>query len=109
MTVEQNKAIVRQLLETAWNTGNLSPMEAHPGLHEIMPTMQQVKDSGAKPTIMETFGEGEWVAVRMLTDLPPTLNIPGMPGAGGKMEVIQMFRVVDGIIVKQHSQAGRIE
>jgi len=110
MSAEQNKAIVRQIFEAVWNTGDLSLMEAHPGLHEIMPTVQRAIDAGIgkQPSFMEIIGEGEWVAVRMLNDLPQTGEFMGAPATGGKMEIIQLVRVVDGVIVKQHSQAGQV-
>lgn len=111
MSTQENQALVRQLLETIWKTSDLSLMEVHPGLHELMPTIQRIMDSGTniRPTLMEMFGEGEWVAARMLTELPSMMDNSGMPSAGRKLEVIQMFRIADGIILKQHSQAGQIE
>ena len=42
MNAEERKQLVRQLMEEAVTSGDLEPLQAHPGLHEIIPTLQRV-------------------------------------------------------------------
>lgn len=108
---EQNKALVREVLDRAWS-GDLSVLEEHPGMHEIIPFMTAASQMAEvhSRTIHEQLADGEWVITRSITESTINQDVMGV-AAGTRIttEAISMHRVVDGVIVKQHTQGGRID
>ncbi|MCA9906611.1 MAG: ester cyclase, partial [Anaerolineae bacterium] len=81
---------------------NLEPLQAHPGLHEIIPTLQRVLPtlSNRAVTFPLQFADGEWVATRAIHS-----GIHTETGSRIEYEVLMFNRIVDGVIVQQHSVA----
>lgn len=113
MSAETSKAVVRQVFEAVWASNDLSPMEAHPGLHEVIPFMRHLMSAMTEPKIAieQQLCEGDWVATRLTLEANHSGELMGRPATGERVknEVIMFHRVVNGIIVEQHSQGGRIE
>ena len=108
---EKNKAIVKDIWERAWG-GDLSGFEEHPGLHELLPTIRAMAaiEADETNTIHEMLADGDWVIARFTSEMTLRQAAMGME-AGSHMvfETIAMYKVVNGVIVKQHSQGGRID
>lgn len=107
---EQNRRLVEDVLEQ-WFDGNLEVMEEHPGLHELIPNMKMLQEVSELESwqLHEMLTDGDWVVVRVTsqsTVLQDYMNYKA--GEHVSSEFIGMYRVVDGVIVKQHSQGGRI-
>jgi predicted SnoaL-like aldol condensation-catalyzing enzyme len=100
MSIEANKAVLWQLVQEL-EQGNLSVLDQHPGLNEVRPMLTELlaaQGAGViQQRIEEVIAEGDWVACRII-------RTGGPFGAG--VEELAMFKVVDGTIVKQHSQGG---
>ena len=108
---EKNKALVKDILERGW-AGDLSGFEEHPGLHELLPTIRAVSSMNADSTntLHELLADGDWVIARFTSEM--TLNEEAMGMEAGShlvFETIAMYKVVNGVVVKQHSQGGRID
>ena len=100
MSAEENKAIVRRVLEALYQ-GDLTVLDEHPGLEEIRATVEYAqRQQGERPTltIEQLIAQDDCVAAR-------TTWSGGSAGEGG-MEAILLYQVADGKIVKQHSQVG---
>ena len=112
MTPEQNKQFVRQFIEEVVTTGNTDPMHQHPGLREIIPTISRMAQtlSDRSVSFPLQIAEGEWVALRAVFRGKHTGNAFGTEATGHEVEyeVLMFNRVVDGIIVQQHSQADLV-
>jgi hypothetical protein len=102
MSIEENKAVVRRLAEEL-DRGNLDILKEHPGLDEVRPMLMQLlaaRQAGQiQERVEEMIAEGDWVAVRAIRTGGPF---------GDGIEEIAMLKIVDGHIVKQHSQGGPI-
>ncbi len=107
MTTEQNKALVRAVLEES--VQDMDIMREHPGLHEVMPmiSLSREASSDVQVTITLIFAEGDWVETRSVYSGTMTGAFMGIPPTGKafEYEVLAFNQVVDGKIVKQHSQA----
>lgn len=101
MSAEENKALVRHVLETLFR-GDFTPFDEHPGLAEIKQTLTQaaamMRDNPPTASIEQLIAEGEWVAAR-------SVFRGGIFGETG-FEALGFYQVVDGKIVKQYSQDG---
>ncbi|MCC6613716.1 MAG: ester cyclase [Anaerolineae bacterium] len=106
MNAEERKQLVRQLIEEAITSGHLEPLQAHPGLHEIIPTLQRVLPtlSNRSVSFPLQFTEGEWVATRTIHS-----GVHTETGARIEYEVLMLNRVVDGVIIQQHSVADLMQ
>lgn len=110
MSAEQNKALVRQVLQEAWH-GNLDILKDHPGMYEIIPFITQMRDSVefSRQEIVHQLADGDWVITRFVSSVTHVKDFMGMPdGAQAEVETIMMHCVQNGKIVEQHSQGGRI-
>ena len=100
MSTDENKAVLHRLMQELAQ-GNLDILNEHPGLDDVRPMLMQLLDLRKTMTIQEQIeemiAEGDWVAVRVI-------RIGGPFGDG--VEEIAMCKIVDGKIVKQHSQGG---
>lgn len=100
MSTDENKAVLHRLMQEL-EQGNLDILNEHPGLDEVRPMLMQLLDLRKTTTmqeqIAEMIAEGDWVAVRVIRT--------GGPFSEG-VEEIAMCKIVDGKIVKQHSQGG---
>jgi predicted ester cyclase len=109
MTSEQNKQLVRQLIEKVLTSGNTDSLRQHPGLHETIPTIERVIQNLSERSVSFPLqiAEGEWVAMRAVFRGTHTGNTFGAEATGNQVEyeVLIFNRVVDGVIVQQHSQA----
>ncbi len=103
MSIDENKAVVRRLVQEL-EQGNLAILDQHPGLDEVRPMLMQIlaayQAGMIQQRIEEVIAEGERVALRVI-------RTGGPFGAG--VEELAMLQIVDGHIVKQHSQGGPIE
>jgi len=111
MNTEKMKQIVRHLMQEGV-TGNLEPMLAHPGLQEIIPTVQHLNANthDRQLQIPLQFGQGNWLATIQRTSFVSTGQIFGdiPPGKKLSYELITFGRFEGDKIVKQHSQADVI-
>jgi hypothetical protein len=102
MSIEENKAVIRRLTEEL-ECNNLTILDEHPGLDEVRPMLLQLlaaRQAGiVQERTEEIIAEGDWVAVRVI-------RTGGSCGDG--VEEIALVKIVDGHIVKQHSQGGPI-
>ena len=112
MSAEQNKAVVCHVLNELWKE-NFGIADKHPGIQEVVPFIQHIHQamSDSQHEIVQQFADGEWVATRQITEATHTGNFMGMPPTGERIrsETLMFHRVVNGFIVKQHSQGGRID
>ncbi len=110
MSTEENKALVRHILEEV-NSGNLAIMKDHPGLREAIPHIKSMVEARAdtKAEIAQQLADGDWVVTRLLLSGVLTKEFLGTPaGTPYASETILLYKVVNGKVVEQHSQAGRI-
>jgi len=102
MSTEENKAVLRRLNEEL-DRGNLAILDQHPGLDEVHPMLMQLLEARHSGLIQERteeiIAEGDWVVVRVIRTGGPF---------GDGVEEIAMLKIVDGHILKQHSQGGPI-
>jgi predicted ester cyclase len=112
MSAEENKAVVMRVNE-AVNRHDLDALDEHPGLHEtktfLTGLFQAVPDMQA--TIEELVAEGEWVAVRRIARGTQRGEWQGMAPTGRPhtVEVLAMYRVVNGRIVTAYTQGHMLE
>ncbi len=112
MSVEENKAVVTRVDE-AVNRRDLDALDEHPGLHEakkfLAGLFQAVPDM--QTTIEEMVAEGEWVAVRRIARGTQRGEWQGMAPTGRPhtVEVLGMYRVVDGHIVTAYANGHPLE
>ena len=100
MTTEDRKQIVRQVMQDVITMCSTDPMLKHPGLHEIIPTTERSMQflSDRTVTIPLQFCDGEWVATQAIFS-------GTHDGQRVEYEVLSFNRVVDGVIIQQHSVA----
>ncbi len=110
MTPEERKQLVTSMIEDRLKAGSTDGMEEHPGLREIIPTVERVSQalSNRSVSFPLVICEGEWVAVRAVFSGTHVGDLFGNPATGKHLEyeVLMFNRVVDGKIVKQHSVAN---
>ena len=49
MNTEQMQQIIRHNMQESF-AGNLKPLEAHPGLHEVIPTVRYIIENTYRPS-----------------------------------------------------------
>lgn len=112
MSTEQNKAVVRHVLSELWN-GNFAIADEHAGIQEIIPFIQHIHGAMTNSVheLVQQVADGEWVASRFVTEATHSGVFMGMPPTGERVlsETLMFHRVVNGIIVEQHSQGGRVD
>jgi hypothetical protein len=111
MSAEQNKALVRHLLEEVWR-GNLDILNQHPGMHDSILFLKQLAESVdfSKREMVQQLTDGDWVVTRFVSAGTNIKDFMGMPvGMYVQMEMILMHQIQNGMIVKQHAHGGRIE
>jgi len=112
MSVEENKAVVRRVNE-AVNRHDLDALDEHPGMHDTKKLLtglfQAVPDMQA--TIEELIAEGEWVAVRRIARGTQRSEWQGLAPTGRPhaVEVLAMYRVVNGRIVTAYTHGHMLE
>ena len=110
MSMEQNKALVRHVLEEIWH-GKLDILNDHPGMHESIPFLTTLFSSVkfSRHEIMQQIAERDWVITRFEADGTTIKDFMGTPaGTSSQVETLMIHRIQDGIIVEQHAQGGRI-
>lgn len=112
MSAQHNQAVVRQLFKAVWASSDLSLMEAHPGLNEVIPFMRQLMSAMTEPEIAfeQQLSDGDWMVTRLILEANHSGEFMGRPATGERVknEVIMIHRVMNGVIVEQYSQGGRI-
>ena len=112
MSTEQNKALVRQLMEEVMNRGNISLVDEimppdfvdHEGAPGLPPTREGFKQSvpmlrsgipDFNATIDDVVAEGDKVVIRMTWRGTQTGEFMGMPPTGKSISVgvIDIFRI----------------
>jgi len=107
MSVEQNKAIIVRFGK-AMDEQDWAVLDTHPGLAEHKPFYQYL--FAAFPDLRgrtETMvAEGEWVTERLTVSGTQKGEFLGIAPTGRKAswEVIAMYRLADGKVVKHHAQ-----
>lgn len=108
MNTEKMKQIIRHLMHEGV-AGNLEPTLAHPGLQEIIPTIQHLNANtrDRQLQIPLQFAQGDWVATIQRMSYIATGQIFGdiQPGQHASYEVITFAHFEGDEIVQQHSQA----
>jgi predicted ester cyclase len=110
MSAEQNKTVVRHMMEELWH-GNLDVLNEHPGMHETIPFITKLFDSVdfSRHEVVQQLSDGDWVVTRFLSTGTHTKEFLGTPaGAHVHLETIMMHRVQNGKIVEQHTQGGQL-
>jgi predicted ester cyclase len=108
MAAEEPTAVARQL-EEAFNRHDAGFYDTHPGLTPAKAFYEQLwaafPDMRATPET--TIADGGWIAQRLVVSGTMRGDFMGMPATGkhATYEVITMFRVEDGTIVKYYAQA----
>ena len=119
MSTEQNKALVRQLVEEVFNRGNVSRVDEfmapdfvdHEGVPGYPPTREGFKQSipmlrsgmpDFNATIDDVVAEGDRVVIRMTFRGTQTGEFMGMPPTGKSISVgvIDIFRIAGGKVVE---------
>lgn len=82
MSAEQNKAVVRHMLEDLWS-GNLGVLNDHPGLHESIPVITELMNSVdfSSREIVQQLANGDWVVTRLLSTGVHKRDFMGAPAA----------------------------
>lgn len=108
MTSEEKKALVRDLLHAM----DIDQAREHPGLVETIPTLQMLSAafSDTEIEIPLQICEGDWIATRAVFHQTHSGPFMGQPPTNRRVknEVLFFHRVVDGVIVQQHSQADSV-
>ena len=61
-------------------------------------------------TVHEQIAEGNWVTTRVVTETGVLQDVEGMQAGDVVItEAIMMHKVENSVIVKQHSQGGRVD
>ncbi len=110
MSTEENKALVRHILEEI-GRGNLAIMNDHPGMREALPHIKLMREArpDTKADIAQQLADGDWVVTRLLLSGVLAKEFMGTPaGTHYASETILLHKVVNGKVVEQHSQAGRV-
>jgi steroid delta-isomerase-like uncharacterized protein len=127
MSTEQNKAVVRQLIEEVMNRGNISLVDEimppdfvdHEGVPGLPPTREGFKQSvpmlrsgipDFNATIDDVVAEGDRVVIRMTWRGTQTGEFMGMPPTGKSISVgvIDISRIAEGKIVEHWGLADMI-
>ena len=110
MSTEQNKALVRHVLEETWR-GNLDILNDHPGMHETIPFITALTASVkfSRQEIVQQLTDGDWVITRFVSQGKVLKDFMGVPaGTENQVETIMMHLIQNGTIVEQHAQGGPI-
>ena len=129
MTIEENKALVRRLINEIWN--NLATLPgideviapdfvfnyAFPGMTPNRDTYKQVMKVYAQgfpdwhTTIDDLFAEGDKVAVRSTNTVTHTGEFMGFPPTGKQATatMISIFRIQDSTIVEEWSVTNQLQ
>ncbi|MCA1668177.1 MAG: ester cyclase [Thermomicrobia bacterium] len=109
METEENKVVVRRLLEAIWD-GDLAALDAHPGLQDMRRMLPIVRtafpDFGG--TIERQIAEGDTVATHALchgTHRGPFMGI-APTGKRVSFQSVSLDRVVGGTVVQRNSELG---
>lgn len=110
MTPEELKQFTISMIEEGVKTGNIDAMREHPGLQEIIPTVEQQAQALSDRSVRFplVICEGEWVACVAVFTGTHTGDFFGNPPTGKRIEyeVLMFNRLVDGKVVKQYSAAN---
>lgn len=109
MDTENLKQIVRHMVQEAF-VGNFAPMEAHPGMQDILPTVRYVLEhtNDHQVSFPLQFSDGEWVATiqRHAYVANERMFNTVEPGQSLRYEVLSFNRFKGNAIAQQHSQAN---
>ena len=109
MTNEEQMTLVKELILSR----DVEAARQHPGLAEEIPMLEMLATafSDVKAEIPLQFCDGDWVATQAIYHQTHTGTFMGIPATNKriKTEVLMFHRVVDGVIVQQHSQANSAE
>ncbi len=123
MSTEENKALVRRLIEAlnerVWPSGDFStanalispryvyhdpanPITGHEGFHQLVDTYRTAFPD-TRFTIDEQIAEGDRVLTRMTARGTHTGPLMGVPASGRPVEVsiLTLMRVVDGRVMEE--------
>lgn len=110
MSPEEMKALVNHVMDEMF-AGNLAVLDEHPGMQEVIPMVQASLEvsTDVRHEIAQQLVDGDWVVTRLLRSFVQTQDfMGGQAGEHIQLEIITLCQIQDGVIVKQHSQAGRI-
>ena len=109
MTNEEKMSMVKELILSR----DVESARQHPGLAEEIPMLQMLATafSDVEVGIPLQFCDGDWVATQAIYHQTHTGSFMGIPPTNKriKTEVLMFYRVVNGRIVQQHSQANSAE
>ena len=113
MSVETNKAVIRDLLEGVNGaTAHGGTLDAHPGMADMQPfiAMMSAAFADIHCEVKELLGEGDWVACRTIWRGTHRGEFMGIPATGRTVEweVILTYRFADGKIVEHHGQGDTL-
>jgi predicted ester cyclase len=111
MAMEENKAIVRRILE-ALDQKNFAALKEHPGLHQTVERQPWIRAAfpDLQTTVEHQIAEGDTVATRATlrgTHLGPFMGV-APTNKQLTWSVLLMDQVVDGKIVLHHANADWI-
>ncbi len=109
MSTEENKVVVRRLLQAIWD-GDLDALDPHPGLQDMRRMLPLVRaafpDFGG--TIERQIAEGDTVATHALCHGTHRGTFMGIAPTGMRVsfQSVSLDRVVDGKVVQRNSELG---
>ena len=112
MSTEENKVVVRRVLQAIWE-GNLDTLDAHPGLQHMrrLAPMVRVAFPDFTGTIEQQIEEGDIVATQALCHGTHLGSLMGIAPTGKRVsfQSVSLDRVVDGKIVQRNSELGWLD
>ena len=112
MSPEANKAAVRQHI-AAIAEGNVAVLRDHPAFRRTQPFCHRTLAAFANgdATVHEIVAEDNWVVARVIQRGTHQGEWMGIAATGKRVawEIIVMFQLVDGVIVRVHCQADVLD
>lgn len=112
MSTEENKVVVRQLLQAIWD-GDLDALDSHPGLQDMRRMLPIVRaafpDFGG--TVERQIAEGDTVATHARCHGTHQGVLMGIAPTGRRVsfQSVSLDRVVDGKVVQRNSELGWLD
>lgn len=105
MDTDVNKAIIRRLIDEAWNGANLAVLDdlvAHPASYRTTIIQLRTAYPDLHISIDQTIAEGDWVAYRWTAQGTHELGVQ-LTWSG-----VNLSRIVQGKLVEDSSVADRL-
>lgn len=115
MNVQENKNLVRRMIEEVWNRHKLEKAGEFVGGDDVDESIEHVRQfltafPDAHITIEDLIGEGDKVVGRLVGHATNTGPFADQPPTGRKVEInsIRIYRIADGKIVETWAMQDRL-